>query len=318
MFPLNYGRLEIPNRNYSCALDHEETPFLSFIGHEFIPMRTFGKYAGSILTEPEAIKRLEILLNNTMDYDLSQFQIHGYAFINMFAFGTPVHAAVKPLLEKFLKRPARADGGPDGQVAGTTTAALQPADRTSSSPSISCEAMDHMIVIGMHLRHPSPGTPSVSLDAQFGKALDHIMEENPGKSCIILLASDREVSIDRMEFFARGMRGCEVIVAARYANGSIADSSLDRPDCDQLCREQGVWAKGVPQLADILLLAHSQYFILTEESTYSMIIANLVIWASVERKWSYNPLYVADKSGYHRYAFPAVYKHSYVCPSRKH
>jgi hypothetical protein len=66
--------------------------------------------------------------------------------------------------------------------------------------------------------------------------------------------------------------GCTVITNPSPEVDKIA------ADCDGLCKEQGPMAKGIPQLADLLLLSHGQYLIGFGASTYFQFIGYLVAY----------------------------------------
>ena len=157
----------------------------------------------------------------------------------------------------------------------------------------------HSFRVSIHLRHrdersttdPSFDTP---LDDSAVEALRSIVKRQANATCVVYLASDRNASIARMERSSREL-GCEPYTVDRTEESAQADSTS----------EHGIWALGLVQLADMFLLGHGDFFIGTKESTYSILIANLVTASALqeERPISY-PLYWLFGKEFTPYFFP--------------
>ena len=145
--------------------------------------------------------------------------------------------------------------------------------------------------VSLHLRHrdeKSVQDPSVDvpLDNLGVQALTNIVNLHRNSKCIIYLATDRNTSIDRVLHHSKEL-GCVVHMANRAENPAVIDAYA----------EHGPWALGILQVADIYLLGHGDYFIGTWESSYSILIANLVSASSLLKNSSGNPIFWVKKTG---------------------
>ena len=137
--------------------------------------------------------------------------------------------------------------------------------------------------VSIQLRHKNEKSiQNPSLDIPFDdlalKALADIVQRNRDLNCIVYLASDRKASIDRIQLRSKEL-GCVPFVVNR-------STEWIQPGAYQ---ENGLWALGFVQLADIYLLGHGDYFIGSRESTYSILIANLVSANALQKDNITNP-----------------------------
>lgn len=145
--------------------------------------------------------------------------------------------------------------------------------------------------VSLHLRHrdeKSVHDPAVDvpLDNLGMQALTNIVNLQRNSKCVIYLATDRNASIDRILHHSKEL-GCVVHMANRAVKPAVIDAYA----------EHGPWALGILQVADIYLLGHGDYFIGSWESTYSILIANLVSASSFYKNTPGNPFFWLKKTG---------------------
>lgn len=159
--------------------------------------------------------------------------------------------------------------------------------------------------VSIHLRHRDTRSPAdPSLDIPFDdvavKALKSIVRRQVNSTCVVYLASDRNASIARMERSAHEL-GCEPYTVDRADESNKADGTS----------EHGVWALGLVQLADMYLLGHGDYFIGAKESSYSVLIANLVTANLLQQdRFVSNPLYWLFNNEFTPHFFPTKLGHN--------
>ena len=126
--------------------------------------------------------------------------------------------------------------------------------------------------ISIHLRHQNPKSmdnPSldVGLDTRATRVLSKVLRVLHVKgACVVLIATDRNATLHRIEQ-----------VALKYGCAPYSINRHKFPHAPDQLAEHGHWPKGLVQLADLLLLTHGDHFIGTLESTYSVLIANLIV-----------------------------------------
>lgn len=234
-------------KEWSCYAD--DFPYLatnSWNG-ELMPFFMFNDYSGALLGA-QASRRRDILFSNPI-YMNSRYESMGYAFNNVLQFSPAVMKLCQPLIDTFI------------------------------NPYPSCSYQDVM-VIGVHMRHfniDSRKDPSLDAkdDEQYKHQLENLLSSSrDGRKCITLVASDRVESIHRMFNYSAAL-GCESMIVPRP---EMKDNLFENCNGDALCLEQGPFAKGILQLADIYLLGHAQYFLGTSTSSYSQMIAGIISW----------------------------------------
>lgn len=128
------------------------------------------------------------------------------------------------------------------------------------------------LVLGMHSRHQ---TYNVTVEHQMDKCLltcfrrnmnkiivHEIREHGKRRPCTILLSTDRNHTIDRVEMVGKEF-GCDV----KYA---------DRNRSLEMHNEHGPWGNSELASEDVYLLSHSHYFFGMKVSTYSQLIATMI------------------------------------------
>jgi len=147
--------------------------------------------------------------------------------------------------------------------------------------------------ISMHLRHQDGGAnlatsldsnQYASYDSQFVKCFHEIRQRfaihaNSKKKCLLYVASDRPQSL----LFVRNhslVADCDVRAAPRATVSTAKEFN----------GEHGPWS-GATSILDVYVLAHTDWFIGSRGSSYSLLINNLVMLNSVKKGRSDNPLY---------------------------
>lgn len=135
------------------------------------------------------------------------------------------------------------------------------------------------LTIGIHLRHKVGKTHSerVEFINRGLKILHEIRDANKVDQCVVYLATNRNETIDTVISYANAI-SCSVVSVARFLKENPFPQ-LPREhsfhNANEFYREeQGPWAHGLVQLADVLLLSNARYFIGSGESTFSWIMAN--------------------------------------------
>jgi hypothetical protein len=149
---------------------------------------------------------------------------------------------------------------------------------------------DNVFTIGIHLRHQDPASlkdPSIDLP-MFTTAVNAVMhllndtrvvmkkDGKEKKRCVLLLASDRLHTFMRFADFAPTV-GCEL----KYVDREIA--AINNTATNKKSTEHGPWETQIMTGSDHYLLSHADYFIGSEISTFSIIIANNIVARATER-----------------------------------
>lgn len=148
------------------------------------------------------------------------------------------------------------------------------------------------IRISMHIRHyeiKDANTAAIeAVDVTFMKALETLRRSlNPELKCFIYLASEKEITLTRIKEFSNNIKCSAYTVnhSEKYYN----KSSLQVDD-------HGKFGEGILPFADLYLLRHGDYFIGSNYSTFSHMIANIVALQGL-RKGLNNPLIWVDIYG---------------------
>jgi hypothetical protein len=245
MILIKQGKNPRAYSDFRCKADEFQDLSLNFWNAELFSWWLFNKYSGATLG-PSARERADILMSHPV-YMMSQFEMTGYAFRYGFDFSDQVKSLCQSVLKSLI------------------------------SPS-TCKYLDDLIVIGVHMRHlvVSFTTDTTEVDHTFEDSVSSLLtsiDPTRQKKCALLVASDRNSSIAQLTQWASS-RNCDVIVVPKPE----VDVNKYMAACggDILCMEQGAFARGIVQLADIYLLGHAQYFVGTTSSTFSRLIGNRV------------------------------------------
>lgn len=131
-----------------------------------------------------------------------------------------------------------------------------------------------VVTIGVHMRHYNyKSIVDASLDLKFDSYFEEaiqIVRQRVSRTavCVLLVASDRAASIQRVVEYA-GRVDCR----ARFVSRNMSASASD--DIHGI-KEHGPWATSITSIADLYLLSHSDYFIGSLQSSFSYLIANAV------------------------------------------
>jgi len=144
------------------------------------------------------------------------------------------------------------------------------------------------VTISMHLRHQDGNAwrgTSLStnkyaeFDEKFVKCFNDIRQRFPNKKCVLYIASDRPQSVKHVTQHA-AVKDCDLRTAPRAVVNSTGEFN----------GEHGPWS-GATSILDVYVLAHTDWFIGSRGSSYSLLINNLVMLNSVKKGRSDNPLY---------------------------
>jgi hypothetical protein len=142
---------------------------------------------------------------------------------------------------------------------------------------------DNILTIGIHLRHQNAASLK---DHSIDNTIDHTAElaierllnnktsihfTSTGKRCFLLLASDRMHTFKRFAKFAPKV-GCEL----KHVDRNISIQANTH-------HEHGPWEAQIMTGSDYHLLSHADYFIGSEISTFSVLIANRIVARATER-----------------------------------
>ena len=169
-------------------------------------------------------------------------------------------------------------------------------------------AIPNALRISIHLRHKdSASLEDPSADEDFDsnalEVLKEVRHQQHHSECIVFAASDRNVTLDRIS--REGDRiGCKVFMTEKRVENEV----LAFNERTVILDENGPWAMGRVQAADILLLSHGDYFIGTSESTFSVLIADYIAWRRTALGQRGYPFYWLDgismQNGSFGYLYP--------------
>jgi hypothetical protein len=180
--------------------------------------------------QPWVVDRLAIMFESPLS-DLGRFEFYGVMSFEIFYFEHAVHQSVASILKT-----------------------------TSVSNSVK---------LSVHLRHQNTASlADPSLDTLYDdgamQALFELRNQTRDLRCFVFIATDRNVSLDRVEAYSREI-GCTPYHVPRSSGTTVFKNEYP---------EHGPWARGLLQLADLYLLSHGDYFIASAFSSYSFLIAN--------------------------------------------
>lgn len=152
------------------------------------------------------------------------------------------------------------------------------------------------IKIGIHLRHRDIDEKHSDfdlLDNQMKLALSAVRSQIQNHTrCIVYIATERQKSLYRLIQHARDIN-CYPFFVDRMHHKDKTEFM-----------DHGIWGKGLLPLADLHLLSHSDYFIGTYESTYSILAANEVSLNSLKKGITESPLvWITTEEYRRRYVF---------------
>ena len=131
------------------------------------------------------------------------------------------------------------------------------------------------LVLGYHGRHQHKEMneeeerkfDGLSLDCLYHDSMELIRQANNDKEivkeCIIIVATDRQHTIDTIEIFSND-KNCKAYHISHEDSNAV------------MRNEHGPWGDSYYSTADIYLASHSQYFLGLKSSTFSMLIADIV------------------------------------------
>jgi hypothetical protein len=244
-YTIRMGEDSIPFDKYAYYSDSFSELTLNFWHCEISPFWLYNKYSGARLG-PAARARADILISNPI-YINSQFEIYGFAFKYLMDFSNDVKQLCQPLLSPVVSSP-------------------------------SCQYHENQLVIAVQMRHIETDyySSTEEYDHTYEEAVEdilHSMNISQTKQCVLLVASDRETSLNQISMWGE-KNGCRTIFVPRPKVDS--EKYIAACEGELQCIEQGPHARGILQLADIYLLGHAQFFVGTTSSTYTRLIANLV------------------------------------------
>ena len=180
---------------------------------------------------------------------------------------------------------------------------IHPSDAWSAESKCKVVTNTSAMTIGVHMRHINATSPN--FDIAVLEAISGIRNASADRTCVILVASDRLPSIQRVIQFG-GSVGCQV----RFAERDVVDEAT-------LCAvqgyaENGPWCRSAVVLDDWYLLMHSDYFIGSRSSTLSYLMANGVAYRAAMLGRTVDPLVWIDLKGQRVHA-PAPRSGSNTC-----
>jgi len=242
---VNKSLIGLQPDNY-CFADLVPDRTMSFRAADLKPWELYNKCQGPLALGPEAARRVRVLHSHPV-YWQSFFESNGFAFMSTVQFTPSVTQHVQGVLQELFP----------GYV--NMRSFSFPADT---------------ITISMHIRHRDQTREvlekltkdeKVMIDAIYNETLYNLLVSRfPGKQCRLLLASDNAETIMRISSDATSL-GCKVYTAPKNLSTPAPEGNF----------EQGPWHAGVVQMADLYLLAHSQYFIGHGYSTFAWSIGYL-------------------------------------------
>ena len=134
--------------------------------------------------------------------------------------------------------------------------------------------------IGVQLRHSSMFDDQVQIDnfdRNAQRAIIHMynMTRYDPRPCLLLAASDHESSLNETEKLA-SLLNCKFYRFHHQTSVKIAD--------------HGPWGNALSTISDWYLLRHSDVFVGSKESSYSVLMASDVASNSIKRGYIKNPL----------------------------
>lgn len=126
------------------------------------------------------------------------------------------------------------------------------------------------IILAMQIRHQKLNrTVEAKIDDGMSACLREFRRQHFDRSCVVLLATDRASTITRME---------KEILAVNCSLHLVPKGNAVRTSAFPLRShgEHGPWGDSMLAMADWFLLGHADYFIGTQISSYSTLIANSI------------------------------------------
>ena len=233
--------------------------------------------SGSLLTRA-ALERARILFSNGEDL------AYGHAFKACFKFSPYLvewnqnHLKLKSKYADTLSNSKKVSSS---WVTKITSYLTQISNDMRSKQRV----IDGDFKVGLHVRHMNPRDNGKE-DKGEEECLRQVLEwyKPEGATCTVYLASDREMTINRLAAYI-DMKGCHTVIARREQHRHIRS----KPSTNI---EHGPWGDGLNAVADVELLSRADHFIGSAEnygeyplSTYSMLIASLVAMNGLNREY---------------------------------
>lgn len=197
----------------------------------------------------EALRRSRIMFMRTYD-DGPRFLSNGIALSYLIEFRYSVHKVVNDIMNTILSDP-------------------------------------DAVRISVHIRHKEGSDDDVKknplvdieTDTLAMQGISKFKKIASGKSCFVLIASDRMYSMERLTNYSRNI-GCVPLSIPRGEKNTTEATSP----------EHGKWSRGIISVADWYLLSHATYFIGVHRSSYSLLIGDLVSLNALKTGVTHNTL----------------------------